>query len=347
MQFLATPLATFLLVIIGGLVCSKLGYFLINKIVRKITQKTKTTLDDEILDALAAPVQLGIAVIGVFIALKITENFQKISGAVDKGGYVALIFFATWILSRLVGAFLKWYGTKMEKDATQGFLSKQILPFSGRIISILIFLAGITMILAYLGVEIAPLIGSLGIVGLAVALAAQDTLSNFFAGLYFLFEKPLKVGDFLTIEGGLEGFVEEIGWRNTKLSMLNKGVVVIPNTKLAQSTFTNRNLKEEEFSNFIRMPVAYDADLEKTEKIIYEAAEKVLKSHPDAVNSAPVNVMLSEFEELSILYKVFYVAKSYTRRGPVENALRHEILKALRENGIAMPLPTRVMITKK
>jgi small-conductance mechanosensitive channel len=350
-QVISNPVTTFLLVIAGGLICSKIGMFLINKVIRKITEKTPTTLDDKLLDALQTPIQVGIVVLGVYVALKITEGVSKYGKIVDTAGYVAAVFFATWILSRSVGAFIKWYAEKMDGvDAKEGFLSKQILPFSGKLVSIAIFAVGLIIILGSLGVEIAPLIGSLGIAGLAVALALQETLSNFFAGLYFLFDKPVRVGDFVTLgemQGitQLEGTVMEIGWRNTKIKMLNGSVVVIPNAKLAQSTFTNRSLEGREFADSVTISVSYESDLEKAKQVLQETVDRVLANNPNAVKREGI-VQLAEFKDFSVNFTVIFFAKAYESRFPVKNELMFAIFKALKENEIEIPFPTRIVINK-
>ncbi len=350
-QILAMPVVSFFAVVLAGLVSSKVGMFLIDKVVRKLTEKTKTTLDDRLLEALSGPIQLGIVAISVYVALRVTEGVSAYTEYVNKAGYIALVFFVTWMLSRTVGAFIGWYADKMEeREGGKAFLSKQILPFSSKAISILIFLAGIIVMLSYLGVEIAPLIGSLGIAGLAVALALQETLSNFFAGLYFLFDKPLRVGDFITLSEAqgatqLEGVVAEIGWRNTKLRMLNGSLILIPNAKLAQSTFTNRSLEGEEFADSVDVGVSYSSDPEKVLRILKAAAAKTIEGSPDAVKREPI-VQIADFKDFSISFKVIFFAKSYKTRGQVRNALMFSVFKALKDNGIEIPLPTRVIINR-
>ena len=135
-----------------------------------------------------------------------------------------------------------------------------------------IWIIGGLVLLSGLGISVTPLLTALGVGGLAVALALQDTLSNFFAGIHLLMERPIRVGDFIRLESGQEGYVEDIGWRTTRIRMLPNNMVIVPNGKLAQSILTNYYLPEPRMAVLIPISVSYHADPDHIERVLVEEA---------------------------------------------------------------------------
>ena len=136
---------------------------------------------------------------------------------------------------------------------------------------------------------------SLGIAGLAVALALQDTFSNFFSAVYITADRPVKVGDYIELENGLKGYVEDVGWRSTRLRTLPNNSIIIPNNKLAQSILTNYDAPKPEMSIVIPVGVSYNSDLEKVEKVTVDVAKKVLGSVEGGVADFEPFIRYKEF----------------------------------------------------
>ncbi|MDH4179144.1 MAG: mechanosensitive ion channel family protein, partial [Armatimonadota bacterium] len=232
-------------------------------ILRKLTARTKTNLDDLILRALNRPIAWAILLAGVYAAL-INLDFwsPKQLGFLRVGSKVAGTILVIYAALRAFNVIAQWYtDVAVEKSPRPREVQAQAVV-GRKVINILILVAGILIILQQMNQPIGPLVGALGLGGLAVALALQDTLSNLFAGVYMMVDRPVTVGDFIKLESGEEGFVEEVGWRNTKVRMWANNIVVIPNSKLAQSVVTNYYLPQQELSVYIRCGVAYDSDLE-------------------------------------------------------------------------------------
>ncbi len=136
------------------------------------------------------------------------------------------------------------------------------------------------------GISVTPLLTALGVGGLAVALALQDTLSNLFAGINILLSKQTKVGDFIKLSTGEEGFVEDLNWRSTTIRQLANNMVVVPNQKIATSIITNYALPETECSMLVAVGVSYDSDLDHVEKITVAVAKEVLRDTDGAVKTS-------------------------------------------------------------
>jgi len=208
----------------------------------------------------------------------------------------------------------------------------------------IVFVAlGGMIILDNLGVSITPLITTLGIGSLAVAIALQDTLGNFFAGLYIKADRPVQVGHYVRLESGEEGYVDHIGWRNTRVRMLPNNMVVVPNGKLVQSNITNYYLPDKDLAVLVQVGVDYDSDLEKVEKVTCAVAKEVLKTVPGAVATFEPFIRYHTFNQSSIDFTVILRGQEFT-----DNFLiKHEFIKKLhsryRREGIAIPFPIRTV----
>lgn len=211
--------------------------------------KTESKLDDIIIKSMKIPSIYWCIAVGVYISISIAEIPQKYATLTTKIINVIIIFSITIALGNLVGKIYKSYVQE----------STLPLPTTGLfygILKVTIIVIGFVIILSFLGISITPIITALGIGGLAVALALQDTLANLFAGIHILVEKSIRVGDFIRLENGQEGFVSDITWRTTRICMLPNNMVVIPNSKLAQNIVTNYYLPKKRMACPIQISVS-------------------------------------------------------------------------------------------
>jgi small-conductance mechanosensitive channel len=223
---------------------------------------------------------------------------------------------------------------------------KETLPLTSltqNITKVTILIIGGLMLLSALGISITPLLTTLGIGGLAVALALQDTLSNMFAGFYISIARQVRVGDFVRLESGEEGYVTDIGWRATRVRMLPNNIVLIPNAKLAQSVITNYYLPEKEMAVLVQVGVHYASDLKKVERVTCEVAKEVMREVPGGVPGFEPFIRYHTFADFSINFTVILRAKEF-----VDNYLiKHEFIKRLHERfakeGIIIPYPIRAI----
>ena len=183
-------------------------------------------------------------------------------------------------------------------------------------------------------IAITPILTALGVGGLAVALALQDTLANFFAGMHILIEEPITVGDFIKLSSGEEGVVQDIGWRTTRIQSKGSNITVIPNTKITSSTLTNYSLPDRKMGLDIPLMAAHQADHNRMAEIALEVAsrtEGVLDDPPPVVMFDPG--VLPTHLQLKLVVHV----SSHFDRGPVGSTVRHRVFERYREECIPLP----------
>ncbi len=215
-----------------------------------------------------------------------------------------------------------------------------------RIGQLTIIIVGGLLVLTSLAPDfnIAPLLTGLGVAGLATALALQDTLANFFAGLYLLADRPLHVDDYVKLDDGNEGYVLDVGWRSTRIRTLANSVVVIPNQKLAQSVVVNYSLPEKRLALVLPVSVGYDCAPDVVERVLLavagEAAGEVegLLAEP-----APSVRLIPGFGEYALHYSLICHVREFADQYNVQHELRKRILARFQQEGIRIPIPVHVV----
>ncbi|MBI5253100.1 MAG: mechanosensitive ion channel family protein [Euryarchaeota archaeon] len=292
-------------------------------------------LEDEILDAVRKPLFYVIILIGVYLAL------LQIRALAEHRGVMKDIFA---IVSILIGTYasLRIFRILEERYIVE-VIDKRFLPSINKIVSIFIYAVAFIIILNQLDIEVTPLIASLGVATLAVGLALQDTLSNFFAGLYIMSDKPIRIGDYIELDTGDKGYVEEIGWRSTRIKTLPNNIVVVPNARLAQSRIVNYYLPEEEMSVVLQCGVGYASDLEKVEKVTIEVAREVQKTIPGAVKNFEPFIRYHTFGDSNINFSIILRVEKFVDQYLVVHELLKKLTRRYREEGIEISFPARVL----
>lgn len=214
---------------------------------------------------------------------------------------------------------------------------------AGKLTSALIVAFGILYILRIAGVDISPLLASGAIGGLAVALALQDTLANLFAGLYLTIDRPARVGDFIKLESGQEGYLEEIGWRHTQVRVSGNNVVVIPNTKLSQAVITNYSLPRQDMSVMVECGVAYDSDLEHVEVVTIDVARTIQHSTEGADPDWEPSVRWKAFDDSAISFVTVLGVKEFREQHTVQSAFIKALHRRFQDERIEIPFPVRTL----
>ncbi|MCY0866568.1 MAG: mechanosensitive ion channel family protein [Aquificaceae bacterium] len=252
----------------------------------------------------------------------------------DKALWVVFILSLSLLTSRLVALLLRMYMNRYRQEMPAVSLVVQASK-------VLVLLVGVIIALDKIGIAITPILTALGVGGLAVALALRDTLENLFAGFYVLASGQIKVGDYIRLEGGEEGFVEDITWRNTVIRQPSDNLIIVPNSKLSSSIVINFHKPDSELAVIVPVGVSYDSDLEKVERITIEVAKEVQKEVEGAVPDFEPFIRYTAFGDFSINFNVILRAKDV----PSQHVLRHEFIKRLKrryeEEGIKIPFPIR------
>lgn len=292
------------------------------------------------LKALGLPLTLCILVITLFLFSALVRNFGLESeGLQDTNTTIArLLLIAALVLfvDRFTVGLLASYSTRSE-------LLRNSHSVARGMVHVLVFGIGLLVLLGTLGVSITPIVASLGITSLAVALALQPTLENFFSGLQLIFDKPIRVGDYIELDSGEQGFVEKIGWRSTWIKMLPNNMVIMPNSKLSNSKLINYYYPQKELSVPVDVGVHYDSDLEHVERVTLEVAREILKSHEWGVPDYDTFVVFHTFDSSSINFTVMLRAKEYFNRFWVKSAFIKALHKRYAKEGIRIPYPIRAI----
>jgi small-conductance mechanosensitive channel len=295
------------------------------KVLHKWAEGTETKIDDIIIRSLKTPSVFWCAAIGLYLGIAISELPPKYVLPISKTIHIIIILSITIAVSSLAGKVFRNYVQK----------SNLPIPTTGLAYGILkgtILILGLLIILSVLGISITPLITALGVGGLAVALALQDTLANLFAGIHILMEKAIRVGDFIKLESGQEGHVEDITWRTTRIKMLPNNMVVIPNSKLSQSIVTNYYLPEKRMALLIPIGVSYSSDPEKVEKILVEEAKKAVGQVQGLLGDPePFVRFIPGFGDSSLDFTLICQVKEFVDQYLAQHELRKRIFRRFKE----------------
>ena len=324
--------ATFLATVVLGLALKRLVFARL----KAWASKTQTDLDNLLLTALDRPLTLLIIGAGLVFMTKHFDLPDRADAAVLLAYKVLVILAIALFADRMISGLVDAYALK------QPVLSAARGIVKGVSRAVLYALAALVF-LDTLGITITPLLASLGVGSLAVALALQEPLSNFFSGLSLLIDKPIQPGHYIQLDGGVEGHVEAVGWRATRIRTLQNNLVLVPNTKLVSSVITNYDRPESEMALAVPVGVSYDSDLEKVERVVLDVARQVMRAHGLEEASARAEAAFTDFGDSAIGVAAVLRVSRYADRG----ALKHAFIKALharfRTEGISIPFPTRTL----
>lgn len=329
----AVPIAAFLLAI-------AVGYLLQAALARAIrgASSTSTQVDDVLVRALRGPTQLVALVVGLAVAILLADLPATIHAWTRALLGVVLGTSIVLFAARLLSGLVETYGERAHLEGPSRRVAR-------RAISLAVWTLGLLLVLQQQGVNVTPLLTTLGLAGLAVALAFQDTLSNLFAGLYIQSDRPLDVGHYVKFEEhGLEGFVVEVGWRTTKIRTLSNNLVVIPNARAANSIVTDYTLPEPRTSLLVRVPVAPDTDAAGVERLILEEAQKAAGTIPGFLKEpAPFVRFIPGYTESGLEFTLICQVESFVDQYAVQHELRHRITQRLRAEGLGTSVPQRTI----
>lgn len=303
---------------------------------RRIAERTSWTWDDILIRALGTASRIAIVASGLVVALRVLPLDPRWDRAFDVFLAGSIAFALVLFVDSLTRGLLdRMAETHAVLQGARGLVQGTV---RGLIIGV-----GALIFLDSVGISIAPILASLGVGSLAVALALQDTLANLFAGFHLLADKPIEAGQFIRLQSGEEGTVARVGWRSTWITTPQNTTVVVPNTKLAGSVLTNFDLPGIETGFTIEVPVAIGSDLERVEAATAETARDTLRAVEGATRGFDPSVRFLGYGETGLKLSVALSA-SGMKALPL---VRHEFLKRLteryRRDGILVPFPTRTL----
>ena len=319
------PAVLFAAVVVSGWVFRRILFTRLER----WADSTRTQVDNILLDVIHGPFLLWVLILAIHLA---TESSSLPRGVTRWSGKVLLalwIISLTAVLARLSGRLVRVYSPRLEGALPVGTLTEVLAAL---IIWILGFL---TLLQQVFEVDIRAILAALGVGGLAVALALQDTLSNLFAGFYVSVARQIRIGDFVKIDAGQTGYVQDIGWRSTTLRELGGNLIFIPNHKLAQSIVTNYNLPQRSLGVGIAVPATYDSDPSVVERLLTEVASAAVGQVPGLLKEpAPSAKLIPGFGKTSLEFTLDCQVAEFADQFLVQHELRKRIYRRFREEGI-------------
>lgn len=329
-----------LLIIVGGFLIGRLVFFFFTKIVTKITTKTSIRLDDIIVRNFKAPFVFAIIVGSIWFSLKRLDFSDNIDVWLGKIYAFLVILNLTWAFSNFVKTLLQEYLLPYsQRENTK--LDSNVFILLERILKYTIWFVGIVIALHNIGVEIGTLIAGLGIGGVAVALAAQDTLKNLFGGITLFIDRPFKIGDRIKI-GTIDGFVKDIGLRSLRIRTLDERTITIPNYQVVDSTLENVS-SEPNRRIQLRLGLTYDTTPEKM-----ELAMTILRNMPLQIKeiTKEVDVSFIEYGDFALQILFIYRVRKDKDIFKTQSIVNLEILRQFNSNGLEFAFPTQTIYSK-
>jgi small-conductance mechanosensitive channel len=300
---------------------------------KRLFKKTQTKLDDKIIKTLIIPIFWTVFFAGVyifFLSLSLSETYFRIVSNVLSTLLIILWGIALTQISKLL---LKAYDQRQTKSRR---LSDAI-PFLENIIILGVLSLAALLTLDTWGINITPLLASAGVLGIAVAFAAKDTVSNLFGGISVFFDRPYKSGDYVIIQEKYRGEVIEIGMRSTKIRTRDSVLLTVPNSVMVTNAVINETGFDPKLRIRIPIGVAYGSDLEKVEYTLIN----LMKEHEEVQKSPSPRVRFRRFGESAIELEALCVIEEPANRGRIMHELIKEITKVFKEEKISMPFPQR------
>ncbi|MCD6279616.1 mechanosensitive ion channel family protein [Candidatus Micrarchaeota archaeon] len=332
-----------LILIISGII-AKLVFSIIKGSIKKFAERTKTELDNLILNYVEKPFILIILLLGIRYSFSFINISEGATHIINNIIYISLVLDISWFIIGLTNALFENYFSKITRK-TKTKLDDMLLPIMKKVITISIFLIAIMVILSNFGYDITALLGGVGIVGIALAMAAQDTIKDILGGMTVITNRPFEIGDAVNIDG-IGGIVEEISIRYIRLRTWSGTIVTIPNSKLGATNIENYS-KAKERKITIDIGVTYETPAKKI-----ELAMKILKEIANSekgIEKEKTQVYLSKYADSAIILRLYY----YMNKEGIKDffGLQHRInLKIKKEfdkNKIDMAYPTQTIYLKK
>jgi small-conductance mechanosensitive channel len=307
----------------------------------------KSALAPQLIESISRPLLVFIILDGLLLALGTLSFMQTWVDVLRKIGIVVVIALLTYAAANILASLLAWYMRNLRTRRKARF-DEGLIRFTRRILYIIVLAIGILIILDYLNIEISPIIAGLGIGGLAVALALQPTLGNFFASTQIISDRVVKVGDYIELEDpNVRGYVTDVGWRSTRIRTPFNNMIIIPNSRLADSIITNYFGPTMDMIVQVNCGVSYNADLQKVEQVSLEVAKEITEELEETVKDFEPMFRFEEFGDSNINFWIWLSAKDRIATFKVRSELIKRLKSRLDKEGIMINYPARLLTFEK
>ncbi|MFC1864867.1 mechanosensitive ion channel family protein [Chloroflexota bacterium] len=307
----------------------------------RLQKRFKSTPISQILENLSRPIVLLLVSQGLLLALSSLSYLGPWRASLGKISAALMIIFTTYGLARIGGVLLVWYmrGRRVRRKAR---VDEGLVRFLQRIMGLVIYAIGILVLLDYLNISITPIVAGLGIGGLAVALALQPLLGNFFASTQIISDRIVRVGDYIELDNAaIRGYVTDVGWRSTRIRTPYNNLVIIPNSRLADSVITNFFSPNMEVGVIVHCGVSYSSDLAQVEDIALTVSREVVEELDEAVKTFEPVLRYEEFGDSNINFWLWLQATDRTSSFRVKSELIKQLKVRFDQEGITINYPAR------
>jgi len=345
-NFVANPyLDAFIIFFIVFLVF-RIAFFVLQKVLVRLTLKTKTDIDDIILKKSTIPINI----LMFFISLRITlgavdppvssDILQAVHRVIYSIITISIGYLIYVVADLIIGRAFRKFASK-----TKSKVDDNLLSLSHSVLKVALAILILLYVFGIWGVEILPLLGALGVAGLAVALALQPVLANIFSGASMVLDKSLGTGDLVYLDSQTKGKVLKVGMRSTRILTFDNELIIVPNTKLAEGIIQNVALPEPMSRVVVPFGVAYGSDIEKVKKIVLKEINSVNNLFIDEERKPMVRFL--EMADSSLNFKAYFYVNSFEDRFAAIDEANTKIYNTLRKNGIEIPFPQMDVHLKK
>lgn len=333
--------AVSVVILFGALIVGKILYKITGGIVKSLASRTKTSLDDILVDKLEEPVVYGIVILGFYWGFNRLHFTDSVDNFFANTFMIIFILNITWLIARVLDALVDEYVVPIVEKSDSDF-DDQLLPIVRKTISAILWTFGILIALSNTGFNIGAMIAGLGIGGLALALAAQDTVKNIFGGIMVFLDKPFKMNDRIKVNG-MDGFVEEIGVRSTRLRTLEGRLITIPNGQFSDNAVENVTLEPTRKVKFT-IGLTYDTtpvQMEKAMKLLRD----IVMANPK-VTDEPL-ISFNNWGDFSMGILMIYYIRNIDDILSAQSEINLEILQKFNAEGLEFAFPTQMIYKKE
>ena len=327
-------------ILILSFVVVKMLYWIFSNVIRRLTSKTKTNLDDVLIDKLEKPLTYLVLILGYWISIHYLVFKEEVELVLENVAYFLLVIDVTAILSRIVDALITEIIMPISEKSDSSF-DNQLIPVIQKGVRSIIWILGIIIGLDNIGFDITAMIAGLGIGGLALALAAQDSVKNIFAGIMIFLDKPFRIKDRIQVDG-FDGIVEEVGLRSTRLRTLEGRIVTIPNSRFTDNSVTNVT-SQPTLKVKLNLGLTYDTDEAQMQKAI-DILEDIVKNQEAITDDYAAG--FNGFGDFSLNILFIYYVKPDSHWLDTQTLVNKEILRRFNKEGLEFAFPTQTILKK-
>ena len=331
---ISNPILKGLVLILASIVAAKLVDMMFTFIFKRVVKTTKTTLDDRILQLLHKPIFYSILFIGFILSIKTVVLPDHIEFALIGSFKTIMIIIWLFVISKILVMSMDWASRQTESNK---ILQKNTLPLFNNLGKIAIGVFGTYFIFLSWNININGILASAGVLGVVLGLAAKDTVSNFFAGIFLMADAPFKEGDYILLDTGERGYVKKMGLRSTRFMTRDDIEITIPNSVIAASKIVNESGGPGEIERVrITLMVAYDSDLDEVRDLLIDTAKK----ENNVMEEPEPRVRFREFADHGLKLQLLFWIHNPEIRGRTVDAVNTEIHKQISNSNISIPYPT-------